>query len=90
MKGEILMTQGIKAKDIRDFEKAVEKLEAVVARIRKYRPEATAFLDNGDDFRLISDADEYDNLVMQGEYTEADELIVTRRTVMGFSCGAEL
>lgn len=38
------MRQGIKEKDIRDFEKYAQKLSAVMCRIREYKPEANAFL----------------------------------------------
>ncbi len=38
------MTQGIKEKDIRDFEKYAKKLSDVMNRIRKYKPEANAYL----------------------------------------------
>ena len=82
------MTQGIKEKDIRDFEKAAEKLSAVVERIRKYKPEAIAFLDNGDTFQLISDGDKYDEYCAKGKYQKALELVVTNAYVNGFGCGA--
>ena len=38
------MTQGIKEKDIRDFEKYAQKLSDTMKRIREYRPEANAYL----------------------------------------------
>lgn len=38
------MTQGIKEKDIRDFEKYAKKLSGIMKRIREYRPEANAYL----------------------------------------------
>lgn len=38
------MRQGIKEKDIRDFEKYANKLSDVMKRIRKYNPEANAYL----------------------------------------------
>lgn len=38
------MRQGIKEKDIRDFEKYAQKLSAVMSRICEYKPEANAFL----------------------------------------------
>lgn len=38
------MTQGIKEKDIKDFEKYAQKLSDIMKRIREYRPEANAFL----------------------------------------------
>ena len=82
------MNQGIKAKDIRDFEKAVEKLQRVMSRINEYKPEAMAFLDNGDTFQLISDADAYDHYSDFGHSIEAGELVVTSVPVFGFGSGA--
>ena len=38
------MRQGIKEKDIRDFEKYAKKLSDVMVRIQKYAPEANAYL----------------------------------------------
>lgn len=38
------MTKGIKAKDIRDFEKYCGKLNEVMERIRVYEPEANGYL----------------------------------------------
>lgn len=38
------MKQGIKEKDIRDFEKYAKKLSNIVERIREYKPEANAYL----------------------------------------------
>lgn len=38
------MRQGIKEKDIRDFEKYAKKLSDVVERIREYKPEANGFM----------------------------------------------
>ena len=38
------MKNGIKEKDIRDFEKYANKLNGVLQRIREYKPEANAFL----------------------------------------------
>ncbi len=38
------MKNGIKAKDIRDFEKYANKLNGVLQRIREYKPEASGFL----------------------------------------------
>lgn len=38
------MRQGIREKDIRDFEKYAKKLSDVMARIREYEPEANAYL----------------------------------------------
>lgn len=38
------MTQGIKAKDIRDFEKYARKLNEVIERIVEYQPDARIFV----------------------------------------------
>lgn len=38
------MRQGIKEKDIRDFEKYAEKLKGVMERINQYKPDAYAYL----------------------------------------------
>lgn len=37
------MRQGIKEKDVREFEKCCEKLNAVMERIRTYQPEACGY-----------------------------------------------
>lgn len=42
------MKQGIKEKDIRDFEKYAKKLSDVVERIREYQPEVRGFMNNGE------------------------------------------
>lgn len=47
------MRQGIKEKDIRDFEKFCEKLNIVMKRIRTYQPEACGYL-NDDHMNLLS------------------------------------
>lgn len=56
------MKQGIKEKDIRDFEKYAKKLSEVVERIRKYKPEAIGFM-NDDSLCLMSS-----NWLETGEY----------------------
>ena len=38
------MFRGVRAKDIRDFEKYAEKLNVVITRIREYCPEAQYYL----------------------------------------------
>lgn len=38
------MRQGIREKDIRDFEKYANKLSNVLKRIKDYKPEANAYL----------------------------------------------
>lgn len=40
------MTQGIKEKDVRDFEKYANKLNDVIIRIREYPPAARYYLAN--------------------------------------------
>lgn len=40
------MTQGIKEKDIRDFEKYANKLNDLIIRIREYSPDAQYYLAN--------------------------------------------
>lgn len=47
------MTQGIKEKDIRDFEKYAKKLANVMKRIMKYNPEANGYL-SCDSLNLMS------------------------------------
>lgn len=41
------MVQGIKEKDIRDFEKYAKKLSDVVERVKEYNPEVSGFMNNG-------------------------------------------
>ena len=41
------MKNGIKAKDIRDFNKCVEKLNGIMERIREYKPEAHIYATPG-------------------------------------------
>jgi hypothetical protein len=48
------MKQGIKEKDIRDFEKYANKLSDVLQRIREYKPTACAYLAE-DVLNLMSD-----------------------------------
>jgi len=57
-------------------------------RIRNYKPEAIAFLDNGDTFQLISDGYKYDEYCAKSKYSKALELVVTNAYVNGFGCGA--
>lgn len=74
------MTQGIKEKDIRDFEKYLNKLCEVVTRIRTYNPEAHIYV-ACDEFHLMSEgcAD------LHGK--EAQEYIVTSQRIPGTDCG---
>ena len=48
------MKNGIKAKDIKDFEKYAQKLDDVMKRIQEYHPTANYYL-NMDDLQLMSD-----------------------------------
>ena len=48
------MRQGIREKDIKDFEKYAKKLSDVVNRIREYKPTANAYLAE-DVLNLMSD-----------------------------------
>lgn len=38
------MTKGIKARDIRDFERHAKKLDEIIKRIRSYAPEAHIYV----------------------------------------------
>lgn len=53
------MVKGIKAKDIRDFEKCVNKLNEIIERINKYKPDACIFVT--DDVFYLLDEQEYFN-----------------------------
>lgn len=48
------MTKGIKAKDIRDFEKHARKLGEVIVRIREYKDNAHIYVTPGQ-FNLMAD-----------------------------------
>ena len=48
------MTKGIKAKDIRDFEKHAKKLSEVIARIREYKDGAHIYV-TPQQFNLMAD-----------------------------------
>lgn len=48
------MRNGIKEKDIRDFEKYAQKLDDIMKRIQEYHPTANYYL-NMDNFQLMSD-----------------------------------
>lgn len=54
------MRNGIKEKDIRDFEKYAQKLDDVMKRIQEYHPTANYYL-NMDNLQLMSDAPFDDN-----------------------------
>lgn len=87
------MIKGIKKKDIDDFEKYARKLNEVMGRIRSYKPEAMAFLDNGDYFMLYADGDRYDYIAEHrgntGLLNELDDITVTVVAMEnGFASGA--
>ena len=74
------MKQGIKEKDIRDFEKYAEKLADVVKRIRVYKPEANAYL--AEDVLNLMSAEPHD------EYGRSQqEYSVTNVYMNGFDGG---
>lgn len=53
------MRQGIKAKDIRDFEKYAKKLSDVMKRIREYNPQVNAYLAMDELFLMSCDFREH-------------------------------
>lgn len=77
------MTKGIKAKDIRDFEKYAQKLSEVLNRTREYKPEANAFLGCGLSSYLYLMADDH------CEYPKAQKqgLAVAEIEMPGFDGG---
>lgn len=78
------MRQGIKGKDIRDFEKYAQKLSTVMCRIREYKPEANAFLaceGLSTVLNLMSD----DHCDYRRD--EQQNLIVTKIDMVGFDGG---
>ena len=77
------MRQGIKEKDIRDFEKYANKLADVLSRIREYKPEANAFLACGGVTTLNLLSDEHLNYPR----SEQQDLIVSDVIMEGFDGG---
>ena len=67
------MTNGIKAKDIRDFEKYAQKLDDVMKRIQTYHPTANYYL-NMDDLQLMSEEPFLDGEYGTIEYNEKAEV----------------
>lgn len=59
------MTQGIKEKDIRDFEKYAKKLSNIMKRIKEYKPEANAYLANETLNLMSCDFHEIDHIYQQ-------------------------
>lgn len=74
------MRQGIKEKDIRDFEKYAKKLSNVMMRIREYAPEANAYLAMSA-LNLMSQ-DFHNN-----DFTTNQDCIVTSITMTAFDGG---
>lgn len=72
------MKQGIKAKDIRDFEKAVERLDEVLERILQYKPTAWIYV-TPSQLNLMSDKND--------EVFVNQDLIVTSKTIVNLDCG---
>ncbi len=72
------MKQGIKAKDIRDFEKAVKRLEEVLERIRQYKPMAYIYV-TPSQLSLMSET----NI----EESVNQDLIVASGTILHLDCG---
>lgn len=71
----------IKARDIKDFEKAAQRLNAILQRIRKYNPEANVF-SAGDTLNLLSG---YDDESRPSE--ERDAIVVSCVTITGLDSG---
>lgn len=72
------MKQGIKAKDIRDFEKAVERLDEVLERIQQYKPTAYIYVAPSQ-INLMSEKN--------AEVSVNQDLIVTSGTIVNLDCG---
>lgn len=72
------MKQGVKAKDIRDFEKAVERLEEVLKRIQQYKPRTYIYV-TPSQINLMSDHND--------EEFVSQDLIVTSGTILHLDCG---
>lgn len=72
------MKQGIKAKDIRDFENAVERLNEVLKRILQYKSTAWIYV-TPSQLNLMSDKND--------EVSVNQDLIVTSRVILNLDCG---
>ena len=72
------MKQGIKEKDIRDFEKYAQKLGEVINRIRKYKPTAYIYV-TPSQLNLMSDTND--------EVSVDQKLIVTSESILHLDCG---
>ena len=82
-KGVATVTKGVKAKDIRDFEKYAKKLSDVLGRIREYKPEANAFLGCGLNSYLYLMSDYHCDYARDKQ----SDLIVTEIKMDGFDGG---
>ena len=74
------MRQGIKEKDIKDFEKYAEKLSAVLKRIQEYQPKANAYL-SMNELNLMSDQH------LEYSREEYQDFVVTSVIMPGFDGG---
>ena len=72
------MKQGIKEKDIRDFEKTVKKLNEIITRIQQYKPMAHIYA-TPSQLHLMSDTN--------GEMYANQKYIVTSEYVTHLDCG---
>lgn len=72
------MKQGIKAKDIRDFEKAVKRLDKVLERIQQYKPRAYIYV-TPSQINLMSEHND--------EESVNQDLIVASGTIVPLECG---
>lgn len=77
------MTKGIKAKDIRDFEKYARKLNEVIGRIREYKDTAHLYVTPGE-FNLMSG----ENSGYHGRIADAEtDPVVTCVSMDFIECG---
>lgn len=68
------MRQGIKEKDIRDFEKYASKLADVMERIMKYNPEANCYV-TMNDIRLFGTRDIANGYFIYGNAPQAVAIV---------------
>lgn len=76
------MTKGIKAKDIRDFEKCAEKLNSIIGRIREYAPEAAVYATPNELYLMAGFLDD-----RAPAREEQAEMVVTSRQVQALESG---
>lgn len=72
------MKQGIKAEDIHDFEKSVERLNEIINRIRQYKLDAYIYV-TPSQINLISEPNDE-------EYVDQN-LVVTSKSILHLDCG---